>query len=142
MEDRLDQGEGYYSFETDYALPDIRYKAVVYRIPSDIFESRFDAILSRAGEDIDEGRARMVLDLTADNSALLSELSGFDIRASYSARMPDGSESGYDILDLLGRRSALIIESDAPNIPAFALIAGIVAIALLSVYFFRHKREV
>jgi len=138
----LEPEDGGYRFQASYGFPSIEYSVAITRIPSDLFEERLERILEESGRGQGDGAIHASIDLLSDNSAIASLLEGSELDGGFEAVLPDGSRSSMPLSEALARRGPIEAGSSALNLPAFALICGIIAFLLLLRSFLSHKREI
>jgi len=150
---KLSQADGYYTFTTDYGFPFVTHTLTVYRLPTDRFGEELDALLAatNASQNPPSGTRLEAIDLSADNSQLISYAKMFGVKMTYVSVMPsaveqassgdvaaavtDGSAS-FDLIAVLATSKPIVVQSRELNYTYLVLLVALVVLAALAYSFF------
>lgn len=148
---------GYYSFSSDYGLPDVTYTLVVNSVPSDRFSSTLDRLLVEADVTEESGSAGNPINLRDkdDNNETVFYSRFFDINITYIVTMPvditeahagaiEGEISGksvrFNLVDVLAEAQPITVKGTELNMGYIVGIVGIILIVGLALLFLAGRK--
>ena len=145
----------YYTYASDGGFPFITRTLLISRVPNDVFGADLSKVLDAANFTSTGGQSS-VIDLTADNSGVVSALRQFDVNLTYVVNTPavvseaysgnlSGSISGervtFNLIDVMATGQPIVIKTQELNVGALVLIIGVVVLAGLAYAFFVTSRK-
>jgi len=143
---------GYYTFTTDYGLPDVTYTLAVRSLPSDRFSATLDKLLVGAGVTEAASGSASPLELTDKeaNEQTASYLKFLKVKVTYSVTMPaaiseasagsvagevSGDSATFDLLKVMEESEPITVKSSELNLGYIVGIIGIVVLVAMAAYF-------
>ncbi|NYZ74360.1 hypothetical protein H0O00_04415 [Candidatus Micrarchaeota archaeon] len=156
IREKLSPG-AYYSFSSDYGLPDITHTLVINSIPSDRFAADLDDLLVGAGVTESSGGSVDSIDLrdkTANNKSVYY-LKLLKVNITYTVTMPldiaearagdvageiSGNSATFDLVKVMEESEPITVRCTELNLGYMVGIAGIAVIAVLAFLFLSGRK--
>jgi hypothetical protein len=149
---------GYYTYGSEYGLPEVTYTLVINKIPNDKFASSLSRLLVAANitdastgggtvnpidfeDELNNREAAGILRLIRANLNYTVNMP-YDIDEAHAGNLTgniSGRKVTFDLVSLLEQSKPIVIKSRELNLGYIVLILGIIAVAALAFSFFWSK---